>query len=161
MTNKPPPDSPPEGADENDPVAMSALAGRLPPKDILEALPENVRISVIEAASFSGPLPPPSLYREYNEVVPGSAERILGMAEKNQEHRHSWETNALNHAANDRKREHYLGFGLMLIVIFATVYLAVIGQTVVACVLGGGASIVGVAPRLFRAKSEPNTTRVE
>ena len=42
----------------------------------------------------------------------------------------------------------------MLIAIAATVYLVVIGQTVVACVLGGGASIVGVAPRLFRTKGE-------
>jgi len=35
----------------------------------------------------SGPLPPPGVIKQYNEIIPGSAERILKMAEKEQEHR--------------------------------------------------------------------------
>jgi uncharacterized membrane protein len=37
--------------------------------------------------AFSGPLPPPSVLKGYEEVVRGSAERILVMAEKQQDHR--------------------------------------------------------------------------
>ncbi|MGH9278453.1 MAG: DUF2335 domain-containing protein [Acidimicrobiales bacterium] len=31
---------------------------------------------------FSGPLPHPRILREYNEICPGAADRILGMAER-------------------------------------------------------------------------------
>jgi hypothetical protein len=37
---------------------------------------------------FRGPLPPPEHLRGYNEVVPGSAEKILNMAVSEQGHRH-------------------------------------------------------------------------
>lgn len=70
-------------AGENEDRANS----RLPPKAVLDALPEQVRSSVVEAASFSGPLPPPSMYGEYERVLPGSADRIMGMTEREQAHR--------------------------------------------------------------------------
>ena len=76
-------------------------ASNLPPKEILDNLPEHVRVSIVEAASFSGPLPPPTMYREYESALPGSAERILAMVEKEQKHRIMWETTALNHVGND------------------------------------------------------------
>jgi len=37
--------------------------------------------------SFSGPLPPPGVLEGYERVLPGSAERIFTMAEKQFEHR--------------------------------------------------------------------------
>lgn len=39
----------------------------------------------------SGPIPAPRQMREYDEIVPGSAERILQMAERQQNHRHQQE----------------------------------------------------------------------
>ena len=39
------------------------------------------------ASSFEGPIPPPQILQQYNNVVPGSAERIIGMAEKQSDHR--------------------------------------------------------------------------
>ena len=41
----------------------------------------------IEASSWRGPLPPPSALQSYEEVLEGSADRILKMAEKQTEHR--------------------------------------------------------------------------
>jgi uncharacterized membrane protein len=38
--------------------------------------------------SFSGPLPPPATLSGYEQILSGSADRILGMAEKEQGHRH-------------------------------------------------------------------------
>ena len=37
--------------------------------------------------SYSGPIPPPALLREYDEIVPGSASRILDAWEKQSDHR--------------------------------------------------------------------------
>lgn len=38
--------------------------------------------------NFSGPLPHPKHYERYDLVLPGSADRILAMAEREQKHRH-------------------------------------------------------------------------
>lgn len=43
-------------------------------------------------AEFSGPLPPPGLLAQYDEVVPGAAERMLKMAESQSAHRQSMES---------------------------------------------------------------------
>lgn len=43
-------------------------------------------------ASYVGPLPPPGMLIQYNEAVPGAAERILAMAERQSAHRESMET---------------------------------------------------------------------
>ena len=41
----------------------------------------------IEASSWLGPLPPPGTLQSFDDVIPGSAERILAMAEKQANHR--------------------------------------------------------------------------
>ena len=73
-----------------DPSAPTAVSGsNLPPEAVLRELPEDLRNSVIEFASFSGPIPPPAMLGKYEEYLIGSAERIVRMAEKEQEHRHN------------------------------------------------------------------------
>lgn len=41
--------------------------------------------------SYSGPIPPPESLEKYDKVVPGSAQTIIDMAVKEQEHRHDIE----------------------------------------------------------------------
>jgi uncharacterized membrane protein len=41
--------------------------------------------------SYSAPIPPASEFQKYEAVLPGSADRILGMAERQSKHRHSIE----------------------------------------------------------------------
>ena len=122
---------------------------KLPPKAVLDALPEQVRISVVEAASFSGPLPPPSMYREYDRVLPGSADRILEMAEKQQAHRIAMESVALQASAKDSKLGQYFGFCLAVICIGGGIYLATQGQTVAAVALVV-ASAIGLATQFLK-----------
>lgn len=43
------------------------------------------------SASYSGPLPPPSFLNQFEQIVPGSAERIIRYSEREQEHRHNIE----------------------------------------------------------------------
>lgn len=120
----------------------------LPPRAVLDALPERVRISLIEAASFSGPLPPPSMYGEYNRVLPGSADRILAMAEREQAHRVSIEGMALRASAKDSKLGQCFGFSLALFCVGGGVYLATQGQTIVSVALIV-ASAIGLAGRFL------------
>jgi len=47
------------------------------------------------SAHWSGPLPPPATLKQFDEVIPGGAERILRMAEAEQAHRHLTDITAL------------------------------------------------------------------
>ena len=38
--------------------------------------------------SYRGPLPPPAAFQAYETTLPGAADRILGLTEKQQDHRH-------------------------------------------------------------------------
>lgn len=54
-------------------------------------LPDDKKVQYhqqIVTAQYSGPLPDPTSFGKYESILPGSAERILTMAEKEQQHRH-------------------------------------------------------------------------
>lgn len=53
------------------------------------------QVSQMEA--WHGPLPPPESLKQYDVIVPGAAERILLMAEKEMEHRHQRENRTLKY----------------------------------------------------------------
>lgn len=136
---------------------LPAGAHDVVPPEILKALPENVRAVILEAASFSGPLPPSAMYREYEEAVPGSGDRLLAMAENQQSHRHSWENKALDATARDVKRGQRFGLIVALCCIGGAIYLAAAhGLTMVPCVMVGfgGMGLVGQFVHSFRRSSD-------
>jgi uncharacterized membrane protein len=66
----------------------------------------NVRQAVVETSTaiHRGPLPPPDQFKDYEAILPGSADRILKMAEKEQDHRHAWELSHLRNPNKKRRR---------------------------------------------------------
>lgn len=48
-------------------------------------------VEIQQTTHFAGPLPPPETLAQYDKIVPGAAERIISMAEKEMEHRHKSE----------------------------------------------------------------------
>ena len=54
----------------------------------------EAQLLIQKSELHSGPLPHPDILNRYNEVVPGAAERILKMAENEQEHRLSMDKKA-------------------------------------------------------------------
>ena len=52
-----------------------------------------------------GPIPPPTLLSQYNQVIPDGAERILAMAEKDAAHQIYMEKTAIHLKAEEIKRE--------------------------------------------------------
>lgn len=55
--------------------------------DILDKI-QSQSISISERSErFSGPIPPRSSFEGYERILPGAANRILSMAEKEQNHR--------------------------------------------------------------------------
>ena len=94
-------------------------------------------------------MPPPAKYRGYEEVLAGSGERILRMAEKEQAHRIEWEDEALRRASNRRDRGLTLGTLVALSSLAVAALLAMYGHAWVAGVIGG-AGIAGTAASLIR-----------
>ena len=72
-----------------------------PVQVILDAVPESKKeevkeaLMIIRSEMYSGPIPPPEALARYEEIQPGAADRILKMAEKQQEHRMALETKAI------------------------------------------------------------------
>jgi uncharacterized membrane protein len=68
---------------------------------------------------FEGPIPHPTILRQYEQIFSGAAERILSMAEKQSQHRQKIESDIVNSdIANERRGMNYSLFitlGLMLI----------------------------------------------
>ena len=87
--------------------------------------------------------------RGYEEVLPGSTERILRMAEKEQAHRIEWEDEASGRASNRRERGLSLGTLVALSSLAVAALLAMNGHEWVAGVIGG-AGIAGAAVSLIR-----------
>lgn len=62
---------------------------------------KNMIVQKITASVYSGPLPDPESFGKYDKVLPGAAERILSLTEKEQEHRHHMEERQLKLESRD------------------------------------------------------------
>lgn len=93
----------------------------------------------VRVDQFHGPLPPPDFFEQYEATLPGAAERILQMAERQAAHRQGAETFAL--ARESRRAD----MGLILGTLAAVAVLALAGYAFFLGepVIGG---LVGVAP---------------
>lgn len=58
------------------------------PHELAKVLAQVVSVEIREAYSFQGPMPPPSMLREYDAALPGLAERLVARAEAEQQFRH-------------------------------------------------------------------------
>lgn len=109
-----------------------------------------VRRQTVSRATSSGPLPTAAEFERYDLVLPGSAERILKMAEVLQQHGMSWENDALQASKGDVKRGQWFGFTLALACILASVVLALSGHNLVAAILAGVAATGLVGHFLYK-----------
>lgn len=97
-SNRALPDLSPQHADEIEPIRSDEtdliegiVTGEVKAEELQEMPPEIIKEKLIQSSSYvvqhSGPLPYPSVLRGYEDILPGAAERIIQMAEKEQEHR--------------------------------------------------------------------------
>lgn len=94
------------------------------------------KVVVSATSTFSGPLPPPEDLEKYNKAVPNAAERIIQMAEKEQENRHSLQQTELQYRMKLEMRGQILGFVLALLFTGATVLFAYLGHLKLALTFG-------------------------
>ena len=74
-------------------TAIEELADDDKNRELIEEAVENETKKVIAEViqgEFSGPIPPPSIIEGYERVLPGSADRIITMAENSQNIARKW-----------------------------------------------------------------------
>ena len=113
--------------------------------ELIETSPTEVRrelLTMVVSQYFSGPLPPPDLLRQYDEIVPGFAQTIVGQFVDQGNHRREMERAVI---LSDVARANWglaLGFTLALIGVAGSLYTINTGRTAV----GLTAFIVSLAP---------------
>lgn len=117
----------------------------------------NNHLSVSQQ-SFSGPIPPPALLEGYESILPGAAERILALAEREAAHRHEIEKQVTDANIRLAKGEHYqvylgqgLAFLLALVFISGGVFLIHGGKSIVGSFFSAAALIAIVAAFLKKS----------
>lgn len=111
-----------------------------------------------QQVSFSGPLPPPAILREYKEIVKDGGERIVKMAEMHLDHRISLESRTLKEELRQNSRAQIFAFILGLCGILGAIFLAITNHDYVACTLIaatiGSLAVAFVAGKKFQAESQ-------
>ena len=131
-----------------------ALAGSTPP--VPEPAEEVVQVTHQRSIEVSsGPLPPPSFFRAYEDTLPGAAHRILTMAEKQQGHRHVQQSVRLASDASREARGQWMAFAIVMVALVGGFSLVMFGRSIegVATALGAIGGIVGLFMRSRRKRS--------
>lgn len=97
---------------------------------------EEKIVSVVRQ-DFTGPLPHPSILAGYDQVVPGSAERILVMAEKQLEHRIETESFLVKEQMNRLGRGQHYALIICLSALIVALILGLTGHETSAAIIGG------------------------
>lgn len=117
--------------------------------ELIEEAPEEEKDKIIEMAfktHYSGPIPPPELLKEFDNIIPNGADRILKLAENQSSHRQEVEKSIVN----AKNRDSFLGVlfaGIMGIIgLLGGIFLIYQGHSVVGSLFSGGTlvSLVGV-----------------
>ena len=127
---------------ENHDLPQKARDESIPTENSAESDVESSElIAVSEHYLFSAPLPPPQVLAEYERVMPGLSERIVRMAEKEQEERFSIAKENVGLV----KRAQWLGFTFGTATLGTSLYLITHGEPIgsVATLVTGLATLIG------------------
>lgn len=98
----------------------------------------------VTQSHHSGPLPSAETIIKYDAVIPNGADRIMIMAEKQQDHRMAMEKKAISSQLNQSLVGQIFGFFLCLFALSLATYLGLNGHEAIGSVIGG-TTILGLA----------------
>ena len=109
----------------------------MPAANDIESSPDNDQVTTTEVSlSYRAPLPPPAMLAGYEQALPGSADRIVTMAENQAQHRQTLEMAALH---SDIQRSHaglFMGFIVALAFLGGSVFLIASGKQAAGLTIG-------------------------
>jgi uncharacterized membrane protein len=90
------------------------------------------------ALAFAGPLPPPSILEGYERILPGSAERIIKMAEIQAAHRQDIERKVIASGISNSGRGITFALIIALAALFSAMVCIILGREISGSFLGLG-----------------------
>jgi uncharacterized membrane protein len=126
-----------------------------------KAIQQQTRQEAISVArhQWAGPLPPPEALERFESLIPGGAERILSMAQLEQEHRIAQEAKEttlhqthLDAIISDTKRGQYLGATISILAILGAVISAYFGAHWIVSSSLVGVPILGIVRAITKGR---------
>ncbi|EAB9748898.1 DUF2335 domain-containing protein [Salmonella enterica] len=93
--------------------------------EVLNRVLDTPQGQAIVCRHFQGPVPSPSMLKEYEQLMPGLANRLVELTEKEQAHRHKTVSDSIDVAKSGQRK----AFWIAIAIIFAAVLFGVRGQT--------------------------------
>ena len=103
----------------------------------------------------SGPIPSPDVMRQYDLLLPGAAERILQMAEREAQHQHDIVKNSLDAQRREIRRGQILGFLIGISSLSSSVVALYLNHPTTAGILGGTTVVGLVTVFVIGRKTDP------
>jgi uncharacterized membrane protein len=100
--------------------------------------------TVVYSEQFSGPIAHPRHLREYEEIIPGSADRIIGMAENQQQHMIAMDNKVVDKEYGDRRWGMIIGAVMFSSLIVCALVSALFDNNIAAGMFLGAAAVGGV-----------------
>ena len=116
-----------------------------------------VNRTIQTSQSFIGPIPPSNEFAKYEEILPGAADRLLTMAEKEQSNRHEFQNNLSKNSFYLQKRGQTFGFCIAVIGLIGGAYLLSTGSVIAGSVFGA----IGLSPLVKTFVSSDNKKKEE
>ncbi|BAB75925.1 DUF2335 domain-containing protein [Anabaena sp. FACHB-709] len=120
-----------------------------------------------EIKDFMETLPSPIVLQQYNSILPNTSERIIAMAEREQEHKHKMREKLIDAQISEFKQERYerrlgqiFGFSLGVISIIAGSIIAIWESTLAGSFIGSTGVIALVFLFLFSSKKSQKNSYI-
>jgi uncharacterized membrane protein len=137
------------------PLPLEQLPSKV--RDLVQKLPVQDRGEAIKlfmmktTTAHSGPIPDPDTLDRYNSIIPGAGERILVMAENQQNHRMEMEKTSLRRQYNQSGTGQWMAYTIALSFLGASVYVGMHDHDILAGILGG-TTVVGLVTTFIAGK---------
>lgn len=111
-----------------------------------EQIEEHVKqyVAEIVKSEFSGPIPPPNIIKGYEEVLPGAADRIIAMAEKQSSHRQEMEKTMVEAESRDSLLGVLFAFVLGMSCIIASIIMVIFVPDNAGAISGALIGVTGI-----------------
>ena len=129
-------------------VALASISQDVSEQQRAESRGPTRPITSIISAHWSGPLPPPAELEKIDQIIPGGADRLLRMAEKEQIHR-----------IEDSKRGQYLGWSLAAGAVVAAAVVSLCHGPWQVSVALVGIPVLGAVHALIQGRKEKSGRR--
>jgi uncharacterized membrane protein len=124
-------------------------------------IPDQVSVTIRATTEFeTGPLPSPSMLREYEIAMPGAADRIFTMAEKSQQADIDYDNTMLLHCGDSERGNRIFAqcgqvFGFVSVVLYFVVLTITVwnNNTTIFAILFSAGAVAGIG-RLVRSFQE-------